>query len=156
MDASGNLTVTSGYPKVVASPTNLVASFRAGTYAGPSTLLSGEFAIAVAGPGIATGGMTQWTSVSSKGADYYAYPSSATWYVGPIAGSPLAVRLKAAGITSTAWSYGIGGAPNWGYAWNANSLIGVSQVGNTITFVSFTNNGIDHNEPQDQITYTFN
>jgi hypothetical protein len=156
VDASGNLTVTPAYPKVVASPTNLVASFRAGTYTGPTTLRSGEFAIAVAGPGIATGGMTEWTAVASKGADHYTYPSTATWYVGPIASSPLAARLKAAGITSTAWSYGVGGAPNWGSPWNPDTLIGVSQVGNTITFVSFTASGVDHSEPVDQITYTFN
>jgi hypothetical protein len=154
VDASGNLTVTSGYPKVVASPTNLVASFRAGTYAGPSTLYNGEFAITVAGPGIGPGGMTQWTSAASKGAYVYTYPASATWYVGPLASNPLAVRLKAAGITSTAWSYGVGSASNWGNPWRVDTLIGVSQVGNTITFVSFTANGIDHNEPLDQITYT--
>jgi hypothetical protein len=154
VDASGNLTVTSGYPKVVASPTNLVASFRAGTYGGPSTLYSGEFAISVAGPGVGPGGMTQWTCAASKGAHVYTYPSTATWYVGPIASSPLAVRLKAAGITSTAWSYGIGGGSNWGEPWYNNALIGVSQVGNTITFVTFTNNAGDHNEPVDTVTYT--
>ena len=154
VDAAGNLTVTSGFPKVVQSPAPVVSSFKAGTYGGPSTLYSGEFAITVAGGGVAPGGATEWTLTASKGAHQYTYPASATWYVGTIASSPLAARLKAAAITSTARSYGVGGAPNSGVPWQANSLIGFSQVGNTITLVTFTRNSTDYSEPQDQITYT--
>ncbi len=155
VDAAGDLTITSGYPKVVASPTPVVSSFRAGAYGGPSNVDSGTAAITVAGPSLAPGGGTEWTLATSKGASYYTYPSSVTWYVGPIAGSPYAARLKAAGITSTAWSYGVGLAVDGpGNLWNTNTLIGVSQVGNTITFVSFTNGSRDYSEPVDQITYT--
>ena len=66
------------------------------------------------------------------------YPSSATWYVGPIANSPLAARLKAAGITSTAWSYGVTGGEACYNNWPDNTLIGLSQTGNKLTIVSFT------------------
>jgi hypothetical protein len=70
--------------------------------------------------------------------------------VGPIANNPYAAQIKAAGITSTAWSYGIS-TSNYG-RWGVATLIGVSQIGNTLTIVSFysVTNGV----PYDQITYT--
>lgn len=156
VDASGNLTITPGYPQIVTAPLAVTSSFKAGAYAGPTNLDGGRTAITVAGPGLAPGGSTEWTLAASKAAAYGTYPSSATWYVGPIVGSPLAARLKAAGITSTAWSYGVGSAVDGpAYYWGRNTLIGVSQVGNTITIVNFTDsNGNDHEEPAAQITYT--
>jgi len=153
VDSSGDLTLAPGYPQVIPSPAPLVSSFQAGKYAGPASVYHGDFVIVVAGPGVTSGGATEWTVTAPTGVDIYTYPGSGTWYVGPLATNPLAARLKAAGITSTAWSYGIAGS-QWGGAWSAKTLIGVSQVGNTITFVSFTNASGDHNEPVDQITYT--
>jgi len=157
-DANGGLTLAPGYPHVVDSPNLLVSSFKPGNYVGPSTILSGKAKITVSGPGITSGGVTAWSLAAPTGADYCTYPSSATWYVGSIASNPLAARLKAAGITSTAWSYGVGNSRNNCYSnsgdWQTNTLIGLSQIGNTITIVSFTNNGKDYAAPQDQITYT--
>jgi hypothetical protein len=153
VDSSGNLTIASGYPKFVIPPTPSISGFKAGPYVGPTTLCN-NMIINVAGPGIAPGGATEWTLAAGSGAGACTYPDSATWYVGPIATSPLAARVKAAGITSTAWSYGVGGTPYSG-SWYRNSLLGFSQVGKTLTIVSFSTNGtVDHSEPVDQITFT--
>jgi hypothetical protein len=151
VDSAGNVTLASGYPKVIPSPTSLVSSFRAGKYIGPGS--DSNFIAAVSGPGITAGGATEWSLAAVSGTSYYAYPKSAAWYVGPITSNPLAARLKAAGITSTAWSYGIAGSTCGCSQWLADTLIGVSQTGNALTIVSFTSNG-DHSQPVDQITYT--
>lgn len=153
VSAIGGLTVAPGYPEVVPAPPNLVNSFKAGKYTGPGNVYHGDFVINVSGPGVTTGGATEWSSATPTGGDYWTYPGTATWYGGPIASSPLAARLKAAGITQTQWSYGISSS-NWGGNWGTNALIGVSQIGNTITFVSFTNGNGDHSEPVDSIPYT--
>jgi hypothetical protein len=161
VDANGNLTLSQGYPQVIQAPALLTSGFRAGTYVGPSTLLSGKATVNVSGPGVTDGGATVWSIGAAPGADACTYPISATWYVGPIENSPFAARIKSAGITSTAWSYGIGAGNACGSnitgvnsnAWYANTLIGVSQVGNTLTIASFTNAGTDKTVPLDQITY---
>lgn len=154
VDASGNLTLASGYPLVVPSPTPLVYAFQAGTYVGPSTINGGKNIITISGPGIRTGGTTEWSLAASTGASIYTYPSSASWYVGPISSSPLAARLKAAGITSNAYMYGTGTSScGCGDIWLTNSLLGFSQTNGALTIVSFTAGGKDFSVPQDQITY---
>ena len=158
VDAAGNLTLAPGYPQVVPAPVVLVSSFKAGNYVGPNGVANGKALVAVSGPGVIQGGSTEWSLTTSPGAYAYTYPASATWYVGALGSSPLATRLQAAKITSTAWSYGVVGSAPWtvdGGKWFTNSLIGVSQIGSTITIVDFTdNNAVDHNTPVDQITYT--
>ena len=157
VDANGNLTISSGYPQFVPAPTLQVSSFMAGRYVGPSAIYSGGLTITVSGPGIADGGATEWSLAATSDAHPGTYPTSASWYVGPLPSNPLAARLKSAGITSTAWSYGVGSAQFTinGGRWNTNTLLGVSQIGNTLTIVSFTDgNGKDYALPQDQITYT--
>jgi hypothetical protein len=151
LDSAGVLTLAPGYPAVVASPASLASSFKAGKYQGPGSM--SNYVMTINGPGITTGGATEWSLAAVPGVPYYSYPISATWYVGPITSNPLAARLKAAGITSTAWSYGIANSACGCSQWLTNTLIGVSQTGNALTIVSFTSNG-DHSEPIDQITYT--
>lgn len=159
VDSSGNLTVAPGYPKVIPSPAPLVSSFRAGTYVGPSTILSGEMLITVSGPGVTTGGATEWSLAAAPGAPGCTFPDSASWYVGPLTSNPLYARLEAAGITSTAWYYGVASSEcatsaNAG-AWNPKTLMGISQIGNSLTIVSFTGySGKDSSTPADQVTYT--
>lgn len=137
VDSTGNLTLASGYPQVSQSPILLTGTFVAGKY-----LESGNNSVInVTGPGVLDGGVTQWN---------FAGVCSGYWYAGPIASNPLAARLNRANITSTAWSYGIGDCFN-----RNNYLIGVSQVGNTLTILSFTNSSaIDTNLPVAQITFT--
>jgi hypothetical protein len=164
VDGNGNLTLSPGYPQAIPAPTILTSGFKTGTYGGPPTTLAGNMLVAVTGPGVTDGGATQWTLSTTGAADPCTYPMSATWYVGPISSSPYAARLQAAGITSTAWSYGIANSnntgcytkiPGWLYEdWYSGNLIGVSQVGNTLTIASFTLGNVDKNTPLDQITYT--
>jgi hypothetical protein len=154
VDSSGNLTIATGYPIVTAAPTLLVTSFAPGTYVGPSS--DSNYTITVAGPGVTSGGATEWSFATPSGANYATYPGTGTWYVGPFTSNPLYSRLKAAGITSTAWSYGVSTSYYDYTNWPTNGIIGVSQIGNTITFMSFTNNnGVDRSTPYDTITYRF-
>jgi hypothetical protein len=155
VDANGVLTMSPGFPQASASPPLITSNFVAGRYVGPSSIFQGKAVINVAGPGLTDGGATEWSLSAASGADSSTYPSSATWYVGPIANSPLATRLASAKITSTAWSYGVAGSQYGSAYWRANTLIGVSQIGNTITFVSFSGaSSSDSNTPVDQITFT--
>lgn len=154
VNSSGQLAIASGYPQITPSPSLITAGFKAGKYVGPSTILDGEMFVNVSGPGVTSGGATEWSLAAASGAADCTYPSTATWYVGALTSNPLYSRIKAAGITSTAWSYGVTGAANCYDDWLTDTLIGVSQNGNTITIVSFTNDGTDHNTVQDTVTYT--
>jgi hypothetical protein len=164
VDANGNLTISSGFPQIAASPSAITSGFRAGTYVGPSTILGGKSIVSVSGPGVADGGYTIWSLTTGSGAAGSTYPSSATWYTGPVANTPLAARINKAGITSPMMSFGVGSSQQpdtsvapAGYQWWScpSTLFGVSQVNNTITFVSFTSsNCTDYGSPQSQITFT--
>lgn len=155
-DSNGNLTMVAGYPRIVPSATLLTGNFKAGTYVAPSTKFNGKGYITVSGPGVSDGGATAWSFMTSSGADASTSPVSGNWYVGPIANNPAADRLKKAGITSTALSYGVGSGTNafGDVVWATGALIGVSQTGNAITITSFTDFFGDHAGPTAQITYT--
>lgn len=150
------VTLKPGTVTVVASPTPQVSSFKIGGYVGPSSVGDGNALIAVSGPGETTNGATEWSLAQSAGASCATYPTSATWYVGALASNPQYARLKKAGITSTAYSYGImnqsgcDGNP-W---WQSGAIVGLSQTGSTLTIVSFTNNSTDQAVPGATITYT--
>lgn len=152
--SNGTLTLASGYPKITLSQTLITSDFEAGRYVGPSNVLSGDAIINVSGPGVTSGGATEWSLAAGAGASYYTYPASATWYVGPLTSNPLYARLEKAGITSAAWYYGVGGSSCGCNTWEADTLMGFSQIGSTLTIVSFTKNGVDTSELVDQITYT--
>jgi len=162
--ANGQITIAAGSPKYLVSPTLPVANFKAGLYDGPNFGANSDYQgmqVVVAGPGTAAAVATEWTlTTPTTSTASCTYPGSATWYVGAPTdpNNPLAARLKAAGITSTAYSYGIMGGGNGGcgpkYAWYGNALIGVSQSGNTITIASFTYQNSDQSSSVDQITYT--
>jgi len=159
-DANGNLTMAPGFPQIVPSPTLLTGNFKAGTYVAPSTMFGGKGLFTVDGPGVSDGGATAWSLATASGASSNTSPQSAAWYVGPIANNPYADRIKNAGITSTAYTYGIAYdglccGPGWGYGNSNGALIGVSRVGNTITMVSFTYGGNkDTSTPVSQMTLT--
>jgi hypothetical protein len=160
VDHNGNLTLSSGYPQVVAAPNLLSSTFMAGTYVGSSSTSSpGIAVVTVSGPGVTDGGATEWSlNLTTDNGDGCSRPNpkSATWYVGPIANNPVAARLTKAGVTSTAWSYGVASGPSCVLIhWPAGALIGVSQTGSAITIASFTDaNAGDQKAPIDQLTYT--
>jgi hypothetical protein len=160
-DATGKLIIAPGYPVTTLSPTLIVAGFKPGKYAGPSAILAGQALITISGPGVTGGGATEWSLAATTGASASTYPNSATFYVGPIASSPLLARIQKAGLsaaTQAAWSFGLGGSNSGadGGAWYAsNLLLGFSQTANALTIVSFTDDaGNDHSMPVGQITYT--
>lgn len=156
VSSSGQLAIASS--QFTPSPNLITAGFKAGPYVGPSTVLSGDAKIIVSGPGVASGGATEWSLAAASGANAKTYPCSATWYVGPLTSNPLYSRIQAAKITSTAYSYGVigsGGCDTESGYWEPDSLIGLSQTGNTLTIVTFSYAGTeDHSTPYDQITYT--
>jgi hypothetical protein len=153
----GKITITPGTPQQTAAPRPLVSGFKAGNYQGPST--DSSFLITVSGPGVGSGGTTEWSLLTSSGANGYTYPSSANWYVGPLnSNNPMYPRLKAAGITSTAYSYGTSNGSDGAFQgeyWANKSLLGFAQTGSGLTIVSFTYDGHDYSTPQSQITYEF-
>jgi hypothetical protein len=158
-DSKGNLTLAPGYPKFQPSVPFNISGFEAGAYAGPATIASGKYFVTVTGPGVGPAGSTLWSLATAKGADACTVPVTAVWYTGPIAGNPLAPRLKKAGINSPDYSYGIVGAgsPCGGTfedLFEQGALIGASQTGPTLSISSFTANGKDSNVPLGPIVYT--
>jgi hypothetical protein len=155
VDDSANITVADGFPQQAPSATPLVSAFVPGTYDGPSNINGGKSQITIAGPGVTAGGATIWTLATPTGASGFTYPSTAAWYTGPIANSPIAARLAKASISTPFYTYGTSGPTTCGCnTWPSGGIIGVSQVGNALTIVSFSNTGGDQSQPVDQITYT--
>jgi hypothetical protein len=141
---AGVVTLTTGTPTVVAAPTSIVSNFVAGPYAGPGVTGTNETQLlTLAGPGVTSGGATEWSVKTTPGATGCTFPTTATFYVGPLPSNPLYPRLQKAGITSTAYSYGVmgsqvcdaEGASAW---WYQGNIVGFSQTGNALTIVSFT------------------
>lgn len=164
LDPEGNLFLPEGNPQIEDAPQLVISSFRAGKYNGPGSVLSGKTPVYIDGPGALAGGAASWSLSSAAGADVCVYPGSATWYVGPIESNPVAARLRSAGITSPAWSYGVASGPEFSQRcgngtqitnglWETGTLIGVSQSGVAVTIASFTNNRRDSAAPVAQITY---
>jgi hypothetical protein len=160
VDSKGNLTLASTYPHFVKSLPLLVSTFKAGNYEGPSTILGGKALITVSGPGVAPGGATEWSLAASTGANPCTYPSSATWYVGPLSSNPWAARITKAGISTSDYqdySWGVGGSQDncttTYYDWEPNTLMAFGQINGTLTILSFTASGSDYSTSRDQITY---
>jgi len=155
LDSQGNVQVEAGDITAVPSPLPQTDGFIAGNYVGPgggtSELLT------LSGPGVNSDGSTEWTVSASPGATGCTYPTTATFYVGPLLDNPLYSRIQKAEITSTAYSYGDEGtqtctAPD--NDWDSGSLLGFAQVGNTLTIVSYSWDGSDYSTATNQITYT--
>jgi len=153
--STGVVTLTAGSITAVPAPVVLASAFKTGTYLGPGG--TNTEVLSLTGPGVTSGGATEWTLSTASGAAGCTYPNTATFYVGSLDSNPLAVRLKKAGITSTAYSYGImGNQPcSAGNQWYNGNIIGVSQTGNALNIVSFSDSGVsDQSTPTAQITYT--
>jgi hypothetical protein len=152
VDGSGNFTLSPGFPQITDSPSMLVSSIVPGKY------VLGKYALNVTGPAVLSGGVLAYSITMADDANGNTYPSQATFYVGALDKVPIADRIKKAGITSTAWNYGLASGNNCCSYWPpANMLIGVSQIGNTLTIASFStgwSTTTDKNAPTDQIIYT--
>jgi hypothetical protein len=150
-------TVTAGAVTETTFPLTYVANFKAGPYTGPGGGKAQE--ITLVGPGVVVNGATEWSLSTTAGATGCTYPATATFYAGPLTSNPFYSRLKKAGITSTAYSYGlIGNGSNCfpGDAWYGGSIVGLAQTGNSLTIVSFTHAGTDdQSTPADEISYMY-
>jgi hypothetical protein len=161
VSSKGVVTVKTGTPTVVAAPIPVVSNFVAGSYVGPGgTGSTGTQLLTLAGPGVTSGGATEWSVTTTSGATGCTFPTTATFYVGPLASNPLYPRLNKAGITSTAYSYGVMGAQacytegvnDW---WYQGAIVGFSQTANALNIVTFSYGGTeDQSTPGAQITYT--
>jgi len=150
-DSSGDVTLAPGYPKITLSANPLSSNFKAGTYVVASGIDGGKDIIVVSGPSVLSGGATAWTLAGGPGSSSLTTPTTAVWYMEPtIASSPLASRITKAGIANSQLSYGVSGAGGY---WCTDSLLGFSQVGNSLTISDYSSCG-DHSTPVDQRTYT--
>ncbi len=146
-------TLTVGAIAIVAATRTDTDGFFAGTCVGPSN--DPNYIITISGPGVGSGGTTEWSLQAASGASGNTYPSTATWFVGPLKSNPNYPRLQADKITSTAYSYGTGGSSSDpGFDWGNNSLLGFVQTGNALSILSFTYDNTDSNTPFSEITYT--
>jgi hypothetical protein len=150
VSSTGVLSVSS--TKVVAAPATQTDGFMAGTYVSPG---NGE-TIVVTGPGVNPDGSTAWSFATTSGGCENQYTGN--WYVGAIANSPYYIRVTDAKAPLTTYSYGEGGSNCNATDWQADSLLGLYQSGNSIVISSFSTNGdasgSDQNEPVGTITYT--
>src|SRR5579863_7872208 len=148
VSSTGTLKVSS--TQIVAAAEVQTDGFEAGTYQAPG---AGE-TIAVSGPGVESGGETEWSFAAISEGCNPQY--SAMWYVGPVTSSPYYARITAAGVPLTGYSYGVGGSSCNFTNWEGGSLLGFYQSGgNQLVIASLSTGGIgtDQSEPVATITY---
>ena len=125
----------------------------AGTYYLTS---NGYNELSISGPAsVGKGGEGEWTIAFVRDGDNGApCGSPVEFYTGPLSGNPYYARLKAAKITNAEYQYGVvdAGTP-CGSPFATGAIIGVSQVQNTLTIASFTNNGQDQSTPVTSYVY---
>ncbi len=148
VDSAGNVTLPSALVQITPSPTINVGAFKQGTYNGyslaPGCGLNNNFK--VGSPGVGSGGRISGSiqRINDSNCDTF----NASWTSGPITGHPNQAKLNAAGITSTAYNWGVMGtagtttaSSNGVRGWQAGDIIGAVQTGNQLSLVNF---GIDN------------
>jgi hypothetical protein len=97
----------------------------------------------IAGPGVGPGGATAW-SISHVSGTKNCVLTSATWYTDTGSNNPEYVRLNAAKISTTAYSFGVaGGESNCGGNYGGGHLVGAMQSNNIISISSYSD-GFGH------------
>jgi hypothetical protein len=127
VDAGGKLTLNPTASRIALSPTVLVGAFKPGEYENDGCRF------VVGAPGLTADGR----AIGSIGLDEFCGEFNATWVSGPIAGHPNEAALRAAGISSTAFSWGVMGDETGRSNWSSGDLIGVAQSGSNLTIVNF-------------------
>jgi hypothetical protein len=141
VDAFGNVTLNTDSVKITPSPTLKVGEFKQRTYNGYSACLGcGSTTFNVGSPGVGNGGRISGSiqRVTTREDDVF----SASWTSGPIAGHPHEAKLNEAGITSTAYNWGVmgtAGSHTQNSGWKAGDIIGAVQAGSNLTLVNFGN-----------------
>lgn len=155
-DGNGNLTYVPSTPQQKLSPSLISNRFVAGTYVYPGNI---KYGYVLSGPSGVPGSSATKFEVNKSPSLNDACGVPAIFYVGALSANPNYARIKAAGITSTEYSYGIIGGSSAcsinGGSFRTGALVGFSQSGNLITIASFTKYGTekDQNTPIFFITY---
>jgi hypothetical protein len=111
----------------------------------------------VTGPGVGPDGATAWSlTLLSQGPGFPCELFGVAWYTATGANNPEAPRVTAAGITTTAYSFGLsGGASCAGSEFSNGALIGVAHSGSGITISSFSSIAAGKLADQDSPTSTW-
>lgn len=135
--------------KSVASQIIASDGFQQGTYKDASANV-----YSVTGPGVGPGGATAWSlTFLSQGQNFPCILDSVTWYTDPGPNNPEAPRLQAAGITTTAYSFGLSGGSSCAEsAFSNGALVGVAHTGSGIAISSFSS--FTGSKPADSSTPT--
>ena len=146
VDSVGNVTLPPTFVQITPSPTINVGAFKPGAYSGYMVFTycppDSNDDFTVGSPGVGSGGRISGSIqrvTCSSGNVFHA-----SWTSGPITGHPLQAQLNAAGITSTAYNWGVmGTAGNQTVVsgWKAGDIIGAVQTGNQLSLVNF---GVDN------------
>jgi len=135
---TGVVTLGPGSPVVTTSPSLNVAAFRAGIYKD-----SLKRHVQVSGPSVLAGGRTGWTIswIDPTAGNHF----NATWATGAVTGHPNETTLKAYGITTTAYSWGVIGSNNHVFlsGWYPSYVFGAAQTGDTLTLHYFESDTVE-------------
>jgi hypothetical protein len=144
ISAAGNIITAERLPVQIGTgaPTYLDVTitdkFVAGTYKDANGNI-----YTIAGPGVGPGGATAW-SISHVSGTKNCVLTSATWYTDTGSNNPEYVRLNAAKISTTAYSFGVaGGESNCGGNYGGGHLVGAMQSNNIISISSYSD-GFGH------------
>jgi hypothetical protein len=146
VDSFGNITLPPASVQITSSPTINVGAFKPGTYNGYDVgnfcggNLNNDFT--VGSPGVGSGGRISGSiqRITCSSSNVF----NASWTSGPITGHPHQAKLNAAGITSTAFNWGVmgtAGPTTVGSGWKAGDIIGAVQTGNQLTLQNY---GVDN------------
>lgn len=147
VDNAGNLSLSPGSPQITPSPNLKVGEFKQGVYVGSIRRVLYD----VGSPGIGTGGRAAGSLNTRGGTEPCGKDGrlDASWVTGPITGHPNEAALTAAGITSTAFSWGTvavrdSGCANIRYpGWENGNIIGVIQTGNQLSIHNFGKDNVE-------------
>ncbi|WP_411728103.1 hypothetical protein [Methyloglobulus sp.] len=143
VDSAGNVTLPSALVQITPSPTINVGAFKPGTYNGYDLAPQcGGHTFKVGSPGVGSGGQISGSIQRINGSNCDTF--NASWTSGPITGHPHQAKLNAAGITSTAYNWGVmgtAGGQTVVSGWKAGDIIGAVQTGNQLSLVNF---GVDN------------
>jgi hypothetical protein len=146
VDNAGNVTLDPQSVSITSSPPLNAGTFKPGHYRGYKACneadCKGDFTVGTGGGngGRISGSIQRINIFQGAGSADISDVFNASWTSGPINGHPDEAKLKAAGITSTAYSWGVmgtAGAFTKGSGWRAGDIIGAIQTGNQLTLVNF-------------------
>jgi hypothetical protein len=141
---SGEISLSPGSPQITPSPKLKVGEFKQGVYVG--TIKSVLYD--VGSPGVAPGGRAagsiNFRSGTGVGSTEFCH-LNISWITGPIQGHPNEAALTAAGITSTALSWGTAGVVEKRCypGWESGNIVGAIQTGDQLSIHNFGKDNVE-------------